>query len=109
MIAGAETGPGCQVGVGWKLFHVRADFGKNRGGSLCLDARYGLQQSVRFLELFRAETRPYLTVQSFYLHLKEIVMAKGVSQEKTVMISETVPCNAAIKSGIFFLALRCAN
>ena len=97
------------MGVGWKLFHVRADFGKNRGGSLCLDARYGLQQSVRFLELFRAETRPYLTVQSFYLHLKEIVMAKGVSQEKTVMISETVPCNAAIKSGIFFLALRCAN
>jgi hypothetical protein len=53
------------VSVGWKLFHVRTDFGKNRAGSLCFDARYGLQQSMWFLELFRAEPRPDLTVQGF--------------------------------------------
>src|SRR5215469_16498195 len=49
--------------------------------SLCFDARYCLQQSVRFLELFRAEPRPDLTVQGFYRHLKEIVVAKSAARE----------------------------
>jgi len=98
VIAGAETGPGCQVGIGWKLFHVWTDFGKNRGGSLCFDARYCLQQSVRFLELFRAEPRPDLTVQGFYLHLKEIVVAKSVPQEKTVMFGETMPLQTLLSN-----------
>ena len=98
VIAGAETGPGCQVGIGWKLFHVWTDFGKNRGGSLCFDARYCLQQSMRFLELFGAEPRPDLTVQGFYLHLKEIVVAKSVPQEKTVMFGETMPLQTLLSN-----------
>ena len=57
VISGAEASPGGQMGAGWKLRHVRTNFGKNRSGRFFFDTRDGLQQSVRFPELFRAEPR----------------------------------------------------
>ncbi len=104
VIAWANAGPACQVGIGRKLLHVRTNFGENRSGSFCFDARYCLQQSVRFLELFRAEPRSDLTVQGVYLPLQEIEMAKGVPQEKTVMVGEksirlNLPISERVKTG----------
>ena len=57
VVSGAKASPGGQMGTGWELRHVRTNFGKNRSGRFFFDTRDGLQQSVRFPELFRAEPR----------------------------------------------------
>ena len=57
VVSGAKASPGGQMGAGWELRHVRTNFGKNRSGRFFFDTRDGLQQSVRFPELFRAEPR----------------------------------------------------
>jgi len=57
VVSGAKASPGCQMGTGRKLRHVRTNFGKNRSGRFFFDTRDGLQQSMRFPELFRAEPR----------------------------------------------------
>jgi hypothetical protein len=82
VIAGAKASPGCQVGAGRKLRHVRTNFGKNRGGSFFFDARDGLQEGVRLPEFFRAQPRADLDVQGFDLLFEEIEMAEYVPQEE---------------------------
>ena len=71
--------------------HFQTNFGKNCSGSFFFDARDGLQQGVRFPELFRAEPGSDLDVQGFYLHFEEIEMAECVPQEKTVMVGKAIP------------------
>ena len=78
------------MGAGWKLRHVRTNFGQNRSGSFFFDTRDGLQQSVRFPELFGAEPRTDLEVQGFYLHSEEIEMTECVPQEKAVMVGKAI-------------------
>jgi len=91
MIAGAKASPGRQVCARWELRHIGTHFGKNRSGRFFFDARDGLQQGMRFPELFRAEPGSDLDVQPFYLHFEEIEMAERVPQEKTVMVSKAIP------------------
>jgi len=91
VIAGAKASPGCQMSAGRELGHIRTNFSKNRGGRFFFDARDGLQQSMLFLELFRAEPGSDLDVQSFYLYFEEIEMAECVPQEKAVMVGKTMP------------------
>jgi len=79
VITGAKASPGCQVGAGRELCHIRTDFGKNRSGGFFLDARDGLQESVLFPERFGAEPGADLDVQGFDLHFEEIEMAERVS------------------------------
>ena len=67
VIAGAKAGPGCQMGVGWELRHIRTNFGENRSGSFFLNPRNGLQQGVLLPELFRGEPGSDLDVQGFDL------------------------------------------
>jgi hypothetical protein len=70
IIAWAKASPGRQVGARWELRHIRTHFGKNRSGRFFSDARDGLQQGVRFPELFRAEPGSDLDVQAcpYFMH-----------------------------------------
>ena len=79
------------MSAGRELCHIRTNFSKNRSGGFFFDARDGLQQSVLFVELFRAESGSDLDVQSFYLHFEEIEMAECMPQEKAVMVVKTIP------------------
>jgi len=107
VIGGAEAGPRGQVGIGWELFHVRTNFGKNRSRRVCLDARDGLQQSMRFPELFRAEPDSDLAVQGFYLYLKEIEMPECVPQQKAMVVGKAIASQGGyqIRDLLFCLSL----
>ena len=79
------------MGVGWKLGHIRTNFGENRSGSFFLNPRNGLQQGVLLPELFRGEPGSDLDVQGFDLLSEKIEMAECVPQEKAVMVGKTMP------------------